>query len=81
MITLDASHKAEINRITYEEFHRPLVLEKMKTYNNDVMLYFKREWDTYDYSKLVEPQKTIDDFVNYELVETQFIKQFFSIKA
>lgn len=53
----------------------------MKFYNNDVMLYFKREWDTYDYSKLVEPQKTSDDFSNYDLVETQFIKQFFSIKA
>jgi len=78
---LDASHKAEINRITYEEFHRPIVLEKMKVYNNDVLLYFKREWDTYDYSKLVAPQKTSEDFGNYDLVETQFIKQFFSIKA
>lgn len=53
----------------------------MKKYDNDVMLYFKREWDTYDYSKLIEPQKTAEDFTEYDTVETKFIKQFFSIKA
>ena len=53
----------------------------MRKYDNDVILYFRREWDTFDHTKMAEGQKTSEDFFNYDLVETKFIKQFFSIKA
>lgn len=73
--------RAENNRLAYEIFHRPIVQEKMRIYQNDVIRYFKEEWGCTDDMVLTAPEASNEDFKEYDEIETQFIKQFFSIKA
>ena len=67
--------------MTYEYFHRETVLKKIAFYNNDVMEYYAKEWDHGDCPNLFDNQKNSEDFQEYGEIETNFIKQFFSIKA
>lgn len=73
--------RSENNRMAYEIFHRDIIKEKMKIYKNDVIRYFKEEWGCTDDMALTVPETNSDDFKEYDEIETQFIKQFFSIKA
>lgn len=53
----------------------------MKIYRNDVIHYFKEEWGCTDNMVLAAPEQNAEDFKEYGEIETQFMKQFFSVKA
>lgn len=53
----------------------------MKTYNNDPIKYYKEEWGCSNDGELAAPEQNQDDLTEFDAVETQFMKQFFSIKA
>jgi hypothetical protein len=56
-------------------------MQKIKQYDGDVVKYFNDEWGSSDKGPQVRPEPSLDDMVEYEKTETQFMKQFFSIKA
>lgn len=65
----------------YETYHRKIVLAKMHKYQNDPIKYYKDEWGCSTDGAVALPEINSEDLSEYSQVETQFMKQFFSIKA
>jgi hypothetical protein len=53
----------------------------MKKYINDPIKYFKEEWGCSTDGEVAPPEPSSEDLTEYSITETQFMKQFFSIKA
>lgn len=77
----DFATRNDVTKLIYEEFHRPTVLLKMKQYKEDPVQYYKSEWGCSNETDLCPPEDSSDDLPEYSQKETQFMKQFFSIKA
>jgi hypothetical protein len=67
--------------LIYEEFHRHIVISKMKKFHDDPIKYYKEEWGCSSDGDVAPPEPSSEDLSDYSLIETQFMKQFFSIKA
>ena len=53
----------------------------MKKFHDDPIKYYKEEWGCSSDGEVAPPEPSSEDLSDYSLTETQFMKQFFSIKA